>query len=74
MNKTGGGGIPKSMIASFLRTVKMVLWGFLGIRKSSEWQKDAQKTNLFHIIVVGLGAAVLLIIGLMMFVSWVVAT
>ena len=74
MNKTGGGGIPKSMIASFLRTVKMVLWGFLGIRKSSEWQKDAQKTNLFHIIVVGLGAAVVLIIGLMMLVSWVVST
>ena len=74
MNKTDGGGIPKLMIASFLRTVKMVLWGFLGIRKSSEWQKDAQKTNLFHIIVVGLGAAVLLIIGLMMLVSWVVST
>jgi len=68
------GGITNFMIASFLRTVKMVLWGFLGIRKSSEWQKDAQKTNLFHIIVVGLGAAVLLIIGLMMLVSWVVST
>ena len=68
------GDIQKSMIASFLRTVKMVLWGFLGIRKSSEWQKDAQKTNLFHIIAVGFGAAVLLIIGLMVLVRWVVST
>lgn len=68
------GDIQKSMIASFLRTVKMVLWGFLGIRKSSEWQKDAQKTNLFHIIVVGFGAAVFLIIGLIVLVKWVVAT
>ena len=73
MSETAG-SITNFMIASFLRTVKMVLWGFLGIRKSSEWQKDAQKTNLFHIIVVGLGAAVLLIIGLMMLVSWVVST
>ena len=73
MSETAG-SITNFMIASFLRTVKMVLWGFLGIRKSSEWQKDAQKTNLFHIIVVGLGAAVLLIIGLMMLVNWVVST
>ena len=68
------GDIPKSMIASFLRTVKMVLWGFLGIRKNSEWQKDAQKTNLFHIIVVGFGAVVFFIIGLMVFVKWVVSS
>ena len=61
-----------SVIASFLRTVKMVLWGFLGIRKSSEWQEDAQKTNPFHIIVVGLVGVILLIIGLMLLVRWVV--
>lgn len=73
MNEAAG-GIPNFMIGSFLRTVKMVLWGFLGIRKSSEWQKDAQKTNFFHIIVVGFGAAVLLIIGLMVLVRWVVST
>ena len=64
----------KSLIASFLRTVKMVLWGFLGIRKSSEWQEDAQKTNPFHIIVVGLVGVILLIVGLMVLVKWVVPT
>lgn len=64
----------KSLIASFLRTVKMVLWGFLGIRKGSEWQEDAQKTNPFHIIVVGLIGVFLLIAGLMVLVKWVVPT
>ncbi len=64
----------KSLVASFLRTVKMVLWGFLGIRKGSEWQEDAQKTNLFHIIVVGLVGVILLIAGLMLLVRWVVPT
>jgi hypothetical protein len=64
----------KSLVASFLRTVKMVLWGFLGIRKGSEWQEDAQKTNPFHIIVVGLIGVFLLIAGLMVLVKWVVPT
>lgn len=64
----------KSVVASFLRTVKMVLWGFLGIRKSSDWQEDAQKANPFHIIVVGLVGVVLLIVGLMVLVKWVVPT
>jgi hypothetical protein len=52
----------------------MVLWGFLGIRKGSEWQEDAQKTNPFHIIVVGLVGVILLIAGLMLLVRWVVPT
>jgi amino acid transporter len=64
----------KSLVASFLRTVKVVLWGFLGIRKGSEWQEDAQKTNPFHIIVVGLIGVILLIVGLMVLVKWVVPT
>lgn len=67
-------GARKSVIASFFRTVKMVLWGFLGIRKSSEWQEDARSTNLFHIIVVGIVGVILLIVGLMVLVSWVVPT
>lgn len=68
------GNARKSAIASFLRTIKMVLWGFLGIRKGSDWQEDAQKTNPLHIIVVGLVGVILLIVGLMVLVKWVVPT
>jgi hypothetical protein len=68
-------GTPKKLAtASLLRTIKMVLWGFLGIRKSSEWQEDAQKTNPFHIIFIGFLGVIVLIVGLMVLVKWVVPT
>jgi hypothetical protein len=57
---------------SFWRTVRMVLWSFFGVRKSSEWQEDSAQANPFHIIVVGLIGVVLLIVGLMVLVNWVV--
>ena len=68
------GNAKKSVRASFFRTIKMVLWGFLGIRKGSDWHEDAQKANPFHIIVVGLVGVILLIVGLMVLVKRVVQT
>jgi amino acid transporter len=67
-------GAKKSAWVSFLRTIKLVLWGFLGIRKNSEWQEDAQKTNPLHIILVGLVGVFLLIVGLIVLVNWIVPT
>jgi hypothetical protein len=57
---------------SFLRTVKTVAWSFLGIRKNSEYKQDLATVNPFHIIVVGIGAAVLFVVGLIVLVNWVV--
>lgn len=57
---------------SFWRTIKMVLWSFLGIRKNSEWQEDSAHANPFHIILVGFAGVILLIIGLVVLVNWVV--
>ncbi|MCA0212999.1 MAG: DUF2970 domain-containing protein [Proteobacteria bacterium] len=57
---------------SFLRTVKTVAWSFLGIRKNSEYKQDLATVNPFHIIVVGIGAAVLFVVGLILLVNWVV--
>jgi len=59
--------------ASFLRTIKMVGWSLLGIRKSSELQKDAAQVNPFHIIVVGIATVLILVIGLIVLVNLVVA-
>ena len=61
------------MSGSFLRSVKMVAWSFLGIRKNSEYQEDLAKVNPLHVIVVGVGAAMLLVVGLIVLVNWVVA-
>jgi Protein of unknown function (DUF2970) len=61
------------MSGSFLRSVKMVAWSFLGIRKNSEYQEDLAKVNPLHVIVVGVGAAMMLVVGLIVLVNWVVA-
>jgi len=58
---------------SFLRSVKMVAWSFLGIRKNSEYQEDLAKVNPLHVMVVGVGAALMLVVGLIVLVNWVVA-
>ena len=58
---------------SFWRSVKMVAWSFVGIRKNSEYQEDLAKVNPLHVMAVGVGAALVLVIGLIVLVNWVVA-
>ena len=58
---------------SFWRSMKMVGWSFLGIRKSSESQEDMARVNPFHIIAVGIAAAVIFVVVLIVLVNWVVA-
>jgi hypothetical protein len=57
---------------SVLRTVKTVLWSFIGIRKKSEYEEDLGKANPFHIIAVALVAVALFVVGLIAVVHWVV--
>ena len=59
--------------ASLWRTVKAVAWSFVGLRKNSEYQKDLAQVNPFHIIAVGIAAAVIFVLGLVALVNWVVA-
>jgi hypothetical protein len=57
---------------SILRTVKTVLWSFIGIRKKSEYEEDLGKANPFHIIAVALVTVVIFVVGLISLVKWVV--
>ena len=57
---------------SVLRTVKTVLWSFVGIRKKSEYEEDLGKANPFHIIAVALVVVGLFVVGLITLVNWVV--
>ena len=59
--------------ASFWRSIKMVAWSFIGIRKNSESVEDMARVNPFHIIVVGIGAAMVMVVSLVVLVHWVVA-
>ena len=57
---------------SLLRTVKTVLWSFIGIRKKSAYEEDLGQANPFHIIGVALVAVVLFVVALVTLVNWVV--
>lgn len=58
---------------SFWRTLRVVAWGFLGVRKNSEYQRDLAQINPFHVILAGLIGVVLLVVLLLVIVNWVVA-
>jgi hypothetical protein len=55
-----------------MRTVKTVLWSFVGIRKKSEYEEDLGRANPFHIIAVALVAVGLFVGGLIALVNWIV--
>ena len=57
---------------SILRTVKTVLWSFIGIRKKSGFEEDLGKANPFAIIAVALVAVIVFVVGLIALVNWVV--
>lgn len=57
---------------SILGTVRAVLWGFLGVRRNTDFQNDIASLNPIHIIVVGVVMAMLFVLGLIALVNWVV--
>ena len=57
---------------NLLRTVKTVLWSFIGIRKKSGYEEDLGQANPFAIIAVALGVVALFVVGLIVLVNWVV--
>ena len=56
---------------SLVGTVKAVLWGFLGVRRNSDYQKDIQRLNPLHIMAVGVVMAFLFVGALILLVNWV---
>jgi len=57
---------------NMLGTVKAVLWGFLGVRRHADYQKDIASLNPIHIIGVGIAMAMLFVLGLIALVNWIV--
>jgi len=58
---------------SFFATLKAVFWSFLGIRKKSDYEKDAAKLNPIHVVIAGLIGAGIFITILITIVKSVVA-
>lgn len=57
---------------SALRTVRTVLWSFVGIRKASEYEQDLGQAKPMHVIAVALAAVALFVGGLIALVNWIV--
>ena len=59
---------------SFLQTMKAVAWSFFGVRKSGEFEKDVSQLNPVHVVIAGVMGMIALIVGLLLLVSWVLAS
>ena len=59
---------------AFLGTLRAVAWSFFGVRKGSEYEKDVSQLNPLHVIVAGVLAAALFVLGLILLVRWVVSS
>jgi hypothetical protein len=57
---------PKRRDASFLDTARAVLWSFFGVRRKSDYERDAARLNPVHVIIAGVIAAALFVFTLIM--------
>lgn len=58
--------------ARLLSTMRAVLWSFFGVRRKSDYEKDAAELNPVHVIITGILAAALFVIVLLVIVNLVV--
>jgi hypothetical protein len=58
---------------SFFRSIRAVLWAFLGIRNKAGLQNDVASLSFVHIIIAGVLGAVLFMATLLLIVNLVVA-
>ena len=58
--------------ASVLRTVKAVLWSFVGLRARSDYEKDIEQLNPVHIVIVALLGVFIFVGSLILLATWVV--
>ena len=56
---------------SLARTVRAVLWSFVGIRRRSGLEDDMQRLNPLHVVAVRLVAVALFVGGLVALVHWI---
>lgn len=62
----------KPQHASFMYSMKAVIWSFFGLRRKSDFESDSAKLNPVHVIIAALIGAALFIGGLISIVKFVV--
>jgi hypothetical protein len=63
---------PRKPQASFLYSLKAVIWSFTGLRRKSDFDTDSARLNPVHIVIAGLLAVACLVGILITIVSLVV--
>lgn len=63
----------KRQQASFMYSLKAVIWSFFGLRRKSDFETDSAKLNPVHVIIAGLLGAALFIALLVTIVKFVVS-
>lgn len=64
---------PSRRKASFGATMKAVFWSFFGVRKKSDYERDAAELNPVHVLIAGLIGVLIFIATLVTIVHFVVA-
>jgi hypothetical protein len=65
--------LPTRRKMSFGATIKAVFWSFFGVRKKSDYEKDAAQLNPVHVLIAGVIGALIFIATLVTIVHLVVA-
>ena len=58
---------------SIFRTIKAVLWSFVGLRSRVDYEKDIEQLNPVHIVIVALVGVIFFVGGLIFLATWVVS-
>ncbi|HMU63539.1 MAG: DUF2970 domain-containing protein [Nitrosomonas sp.] len=61
----------KSEKASLWQVVKAVFWSFVGIRKKSDLEKDAEMIQPSQVIIGGLIGGLFFVVSILLVVKWV---
>jgi Protein of unknown function (DUF2970) len=57
---------------SIFRTVKAVMWSFVGLRTRGDYEQDVAQLNPVHIVIVGLVGVFVFVGSLILLATWVV--
>ena len=57
---------------SLVRTIKAVLWSFVGLRSRGAYEEDVAQLNPVHVVLVGLVGVVFFVGSLILLATWVV--
>lgn len=55
---------------NFFQTMKAVAWGFFGVRKGKGYTEDIASLNPLHLIIAGIIAAIVFVVGLVLVARW----